>query len=272
MIKEKLNVKENDGFLVIALPKSKYDIVPEQIISRVKQARIGVPAETRLATQDGETVFLRPRPGPSRMYPETDIPPVTVTQKELQTSQENIPKPWDEIISNLKENYQLNTQLAEQIFDSEYLDLFEKICSDKKISPNFTASILCSTITNLQRKGLNVELLKKEMISQSFKMLAEDKITKESLEIIFENIMNEKSNSVEDAIKISSISSMSDDDLSDHLDVIIGNSEKIIEKQGERAIGPIMGMAMKELRGKASGEKINQLLVEKIQKKLSNKN
>lgn len=272
MIKEKLNVKENDGFLVIALPKSKYDIVPEQIISRVKQARIGVPAETRLATQDGETIFLRPRPGPSRMYPETDIPPVIVTQKELQTSQENIPKPWDEIISNLKENYQLNTQLAEQIFDSEYLDLFENICSDKKISPNFAASILCSTITNLQRKGLDAELLKNAMISQSFKMLTEDKITKESLEIIFENIMNGKSNSVEDAMKISSISSMSDDELSNHLDGIIANSEKIIEKQGERAIGPIMGMAMKNLRGKASGEKINQLLVEKIQKKLSNKN
>ena len=272
MIKEKLNTKENDGFLVIALPKSKYDIVPEQIISRVKQARIGVPAETRLATQDGETIFLRPRPGPSRMYPETDILPVIVTQKELQTSQENIPKPWDEIISNLKENYQLNTQLAEQIFDSEYLDLFEHICSNKKISPNFAASILCSTITNLQRKGLDVELLKNEMISQSFKMLAEDKITKESLEIIFENIMNGKSNSVEDAMKISSISSMSDDELSNHLDMIIANSEKIIEKQGERAIGPIMGMAMKELRGKASGEKINQLLVEKIQKKSSNKN
>ena len=272
MIKEKLNVKENDGFLVIALPKSKYDVVPEQIISRVKQARIGVPAETRLATQDGETIFLRPRPGPSRMYPETDIPPVIVTQKELQTSQENIPKPWDEIISNLKGNYQLNTQLAEQIFDSEYLDLFENICSNKKISPNFAASILCSTITNLQRKGLDAELLKKEMISQSFKMLAEDKITKESLEMIFENIMNGKSNSVEDAMNISSISSMPDDELSSHLDRIIAKSEKIIEKQGERAIGPIMGMAMKELRGKASGEKINQLLVEKIQKKLSNKN
>ena len=54
--------------------------------------------------------------------------------------------------------------------------------------------------------------------------------------------------------------------------MIISNSEKIIEKQGERAIGPLMGMAMKELRGKVSGEKINQLLLEKIQKKLASKN
>ena len=272
MIKNKLSVKENDGFLVIALPQSKYNIVPEQIISRIKQARKGVPAETRLATQNGETVFLRPRPGPSRMYPETDIPPVLVTEKELEISKKNIPKSWDEIIANLKEKYQLNTQLAEQIFDSEYLDLFEKISSIEKISPNFVASILCSTITNLQRKGLDSRLLKNEMISQSFEMLAKEEITKESLEIIFENIMNGKSNSVKDAIKISAISTMSDDEISQQLDKIISDNQKIIEKQGERAIGPLMGVAMKDLRGKASGEKINQFLKEKIQKILNSKN
>ena len=43
----------------------------------------GPPAETRAATQNGDTVFLRPRPGASRMYPETDIPTVKVTDKEL---------------------------------------------------------------------------------------------------------------------------------------------------------------------------------------------
>ena len=272
MIKNKLNVKDNDGFLVIALPQSKYDIVPEQIISRIKQARKGVPAETRLATQNGETVFLRPRPGPSRMYPETDIPPVLVSEKELEVSKENIPKSWNEIISNLKEKYQLNTQLAEQIFDSEYLDLFEKISSNEKISPNFVASILCSTITNLQRKGLDSKLLKNEMVSESFEMLSKEEISKESLEIIFENIMNGKSNSVKDAIKISAISTMSDDEISQQLDKIISDNQKIIEKQGERAIGPLMGVAMKDLRGKASGEKINQFLMEKIKSILNSKN
>ncbi|MDX1533787.1 MAG: Glu-tRNA(Gln) amidotransferase subunit GatE, partial [Nitrosopumilaceae archaeon] len=99
MIKKKLKVKENDGFLVIALPKEKYDLVPKQIIERIIKAKDGVPAETRLATQNGDTVFLRPRPGASRMYPETDIPPVIVTNDELSSAKQNVPKKWHEIIA-----------------------------------------------------------------------------------------------------------------------------------------------------------------------------
>lgn len=269
LVKNKLNAKDGDGFLIIALPESKSDVIIEQIINRIKQARLGVPAETRLATQKGETIFLRPRPGPSRMYPETDIPPVSVSQKELDISKENIPKSWDETIAELKDKYNLNSQLAEQVLDSHYSDLFEMICSKSKVSPNFVASILCSTITNLQRKGLDAKLLKNDMIACCFEMLAGEKIAKESLEIIFENIMNGKSNSVKDAIKISATKSISDDELSEHLDRIISNGAKIIEKQGERAVGPLMGEAMKDLRGKVSGEKLNQLLMEKIQKIIS---
>ena len=272
MIKNKLDVKDKDGFLVIALPEEKYNIVPEQIINRIKQARNGVPAETRLATQNGETVFLRPRPGASRMYPETDIPPIIVSKEELTFAKENIPKKWDEIITDLKNNYELNTQLAEQIFDSEYLELFEDICSKNSVSPNFVASILCSTITNLQRKGLEQKLLKNEMILQSFNMLAKNEITKESLEIIFENIMNGKSNSVQEAIQNSNIATMSDDEISNKIDEIINDNKEMIEKQGQRAIGPLMGTAMKDLRGKASGEKINKLLIEKIENIISSKN
>ena len=85
------------------------------------------------------------------------------------------------------------------------------------------------------------------MIIKSFEMLAQEKITKESLEIIFENIMNKKSSSVEEAIKNSSISSISDKEMSQQLDNIIRDNEKIIEKQGERAIGPLMGVAIRAI-------------------------
>jgi len=271
MIREKLDAKENDGFLIIALPKSKYTIVPDQIINRINEARKGVPAETRLATQIGETVFLRPRPGPSRMYPETDIPAIIVSEKELSFAKEHIPKSWDEMLSELKENYQLNSQLAEQIFDSVYLELFENICNNEEISPNFVASVLCSTITNLGRKGLDANLLKNEIISKTFTFLTEGKITKESIEIIFENIMAGKSNTVEEAIQKSAISTVSDDEISNQLDEVINKNTGIIDSQGTRSVDPLMGVAMKALRGKASGEKISQLLIEKIQKYLDTK-
>lgn len=266
MIKDRLAIKENDGFLIMALPQAKYEIISEQVINRIEQAALGVPAETRMATQTGETVFLRPRPGPSRMYPETDVPPVRVSDEELKIAKASVPKQWDEIISDLKNRYNLNAQLAEQILDSEYLELFERISNN--VSSSFVASALCSTITSLRRKGLDASLLSHEDIERVFALLAEQKIAKESVEIIFESIMSGSHKSVNEAAM--SVAGMNDDELDVLLEKVVKENQDLIAKQGSRAIGPLMGVVMKKVRGRVSGEKISKLLGAKIDKVLKN--
>ena len=270
IVKNILETKNQDAFLIIAAPSSKIDYAIESIINRINYALIGVPAETRLATPKGETIFLRPRPGASRMYPETDIPPICVTKKELENAKNNIPKPWDESIKELQKKYNLNLQLAEQIFDSEHLDLFEKISSKTKVNPTFVASILCSTLTNLERSGLNPHLLKEKEIERSFEYLGFGKITKESIEIIFENIMSGKSESLEEAIEKTSIKRLESSELEEIIEKICKENMKIIINQKERSVGPLMGIVMRDLRGKASGEIINKLLLKNIKKILEN--
>ena len=263
-VKKYLKLVDGDGFLIIAGEDSKLDYAIDSIINRIKDATQGVPAETRGATQDGETIFLRPRPGASRMYPETDIPSISVLPEEIKLAKENIPKSWNDSIAEIQQKYSLNSQLSEQIFDSEYLELFEKICKNKKNSPNFVASILCSSITNLQRKGFDAILLKPEHIIESFELLASDKIPKESLEIIFESIMSGKSENVSIAMQSTNVSSMGEDELNDILDKIIQNNMDLVKERGENALVTLMGIAMKEVRGKASGKMVNALLRKKI--------
>jgi glutamyl-tRNA(Gln) amidotransferase subunit E len=204
------------------------------------------------------------------MYPETDIPPIIVTDNEIDFAKKNIPKSWDESLLVLQKKYDLKPQLAEQIFDSEYLELFEKICTDNNSSPNFVASILCSTITNLERRDLDASLLKSEEIIKSFEFLNQGKITKESIEIIFEQIMSGKTQSVEEAIQKTSMISLSEDELEEICNTVINDNSAIIDAQGLRAIGPLMGSVMKSTRGKASGEKVNLLLQKMIKEYLSN--
>jgi glutamyl-tRNA(Gln) amidotransferase subunit E len=255
---------DEDGFLIIAGADPKLDYAVDSIIKRIQDATNGVPAETRAATQDGETIFLRPRPGASRMYPETDIPSISVLPDEIKLARENIPKSWDDSIAEIQQKYDLNSQLSEQIFDSEYMELFEKICENKKNLPNFVASILCSSITNLERKGFDCMLLKPEHIIESFELLASDKIPKESLEIIFENIMSGKSENVAIAMQSTDVSSINEDELNGILDKIIQNNIELVKKLGENAVTTLMGIAMKEVRGKASGKMVNDLLRKKI--------
>ena len=267
-VKEKLNIEDNDAFLIIAGEKISVRFAIDSIINRISLAKDGPPAETRAATQNGDTIFLRPRPGASRMYPETDIPTIKVSEKELTEVKSNIPKSWEESIKGIEEKYQINKQLAEQIFDSDYFEIFEKICSDKQ-SPNFVASILCSTITNLERQGLDSSLLNDDKIRDTFDLLEKGKINKESINIIFEQIMSKKVDNVEQALENASITQLTEDELEKVLDEIIQKNMEKIKQEQMHALSGLMGIAMKEVRGKASGKIINQKLKEKVQKILN---
>ena len=246
---EKLDVQNDDAFLIIAGEKISVGFAIDSIINRIELAKEGPPAETRAATQNGDTIFLRPRPGASRMYPETD----------------NIPKSWEASIKELESKYQINNQLAEQIFDSEYFEIFEQICSKKQNSPNFVVSILCSTITNLERSGLDSSLLNDEQIMKTFELLGEEKINKESIEIIFEQIMSKKADNVLQALEKASITQLTDEELDKILDDIIQKNMNKVKEEQSRALSGLMGIAMKEVRGKASGKIINEKLKAKIQ-------
>ena len=268
-VTEKLDIQNNDAFLIIAGEKIPVSYAIDAIINRISLAKDGPPAETRAATQKGDTIFLRPRPGASRMYPETDIPTVKVTDEELFEVRSNIPKSWEKSIKELETKYQINNQLAEQIFDSDYFELFERICSENQNSPNFVASVLCSTITNLERQGLDSGLLNNEQIISTFELLEQEKINKESIEMIFEQIMSKKANNVLEALENASITQLSDNELDRVLEEIIQKNKEKIQQEQMRSLSGLMGIAMKEVRGKASGKIINQRLKEKIEKILN---
>ena len=204
------------------------------------------------------------------MYPETDIPPILVTNEEIENVIKKIPKSWDESLIELQKKYELNPQLSEQIFDSQFIGLFEEIVEKIKVNPTFVVSILCSSITNLERSGLNLKLLQNEEIIKSFQFLETGKITKESIEMIFQDIMAGKSKTIEEAMKNTAIEAVKKATLDKIIEEIVEKNQDIIKNQKERSIGPLMGIAMKELRGKVSGEMVNNILLKNIKEKLEN--
>ncbi|MEM3077501.1 MAG: hypothetical protein QXW38_07790, partial [Candidatus Nitrosotenuis sp.] len=57
-----------------------------------------------------------------------------------------------------------------------------------------------------------------------------------------------------------------DKELEEFLDNIVSQNIETIKKQGLHSTGLLMGLAMKSLRGKVSGEKLNKLLELRITK------
>ena len=73
-VRTEFHLEDSDAFVLVAGDNSKVERVADAIVARFRHTLSGVPAEMRAANLDGETTFLRPRPGAARMYPETDIP------------------------------------------------------------------------------------------------------------------------------------------------------------------------------------------------------
>jgi glutamyl-tRNA(Gln) amidotransferase subunit E len=78
-----------------------------------------------------------------------------------------------------------------------------------------------------------------------------------------------KAKTIEEAMRNTAIEAVNESDLENIIQEIVEKNQDIIKNQKERAVGPLMGIAMKELRGKASGEMINNLLLKNIKKKLA---
>jgi glutamyl-tRNA(Gln) amidotransferase subunit E len=102
--------------------------------------------------------------------------------------------------------------------------------------------------------------LKPEHIIESFELLASGKIPKEELEIMMEEMMKGE----DPLTKLRKRGSPSEDELNVILDKIIQNNMELVKKRGERAVVTLMGIAMKEMRGKFSGKRVNDLLRKKI--------
>ena len=81
--------------------------------------------------------------------------------------------------------------------------------------------------------------------------------------------MSKKANSVLEALEKASINQLTDVELDKILDDIIQKNVNKVKEEQMRALSGLMGIAMKQIRGKASGKMINQKLKDKIKEVLN---
>jgi glutamyl-tRNA(Gln) amidotransferase subunit E len=90
-----LGAGEDDAVVLVWAEKGDAATAARETLIRAREALVGIPAETRQAHPDGTNGFERILPGPDRMYPDTDTPPLpipdsTVTEVRAQLGE----TPW----------------------------------------------------------------------------------------------------------------------------------------------------------------------------------
>ena len=259
-----LNINESDAFILIGGPSVLLNTVVLELSNRIKKAFSGVVPETRSVRLDGVTIFSRPRPGSSRMYPETDIPYISIDENKLKELSKNIPQPWNVVIDQIHKKYGINKTLAENIFDSQYFSLFENIVSHTSINPTFIVSKLTEDLISLEREGYDSSILSHDELFHLFVELDKSRISKESIPIILEKLLKKEGGAVDQIISSFEYEGVTEEYVDKMINKIIEENEAVISQKGLDSIGLLMGRCMSILRGKIDGEKVNKKLVIKL--------
>lgn len=250
-IRQDLNVSIKKGARTEIKGVQELNLIPKIIENEIKRQIKGMKEKTvRKAMKDGTSTFLRPLPGAARLYPETDIKPVLVNKNILN----KIKLP--ELLENKKKKYEriLNKELASQLINSHYINLFDKYSKTK--NPKIIANILVNTIPDIRRReNLDVSKITEKHLEELFNLMERGKITKDSVYGILKEVAEKPKRSVKD-LKIKTISEK-------EARKII---RKIIKKEKTDKINVIIGEAMKELKGKIDGRKIAEIVKKEIKK------
>lgn len=257
-------VTDEDGEDAVAIVADTPEIAEqsiEAVAERAETAKEGVPEETRDATEDATTQYLRPLPGAARMYPETDVPPVEPDPTEVET-----PELLTEKTERYQEGYDLDAGLAEQVAYGNRWALFEGAV-ESGVDATLAAQTVESTVTEIRRDGAPVENLTDDHFRAVFAMLAEDELAKEGVPDLLAAIAENPELSAEDAAEQEDLGSAAEDEVREAVVTVVERNADQIEAEGMGAFSGLMGECMGELRGKADGDVVSDVLREEIQKR-----
>lgn len=222
-----------------------------KVIELEVQRQLSLPEvkeETRTVNPDGTTRFTRPLPGSSRMYVETDIPPILIEEKTIERIKKQLPEPWTKKLARFREQLKLSDELSKLILGSDYLDLFENIIKKFKVNPSIVANVFVNTLKDLRkREGIPVDNLNDKDFEELFELIEKGKIVKESIPDILSCKSKNLEMTMDNCIKKSGLVTLTEKELREIVkDVIKMNRDKPMEK--------IIGIVMSKVRGRVNSE------------------
>ncbi|GBE18230.1 aspartyl/glutamyl-tRNA(Asn/Gln) amidotransferase subunit B [archaeon BMS3Abin16] len=254
-----LGTGEGDAFVLVAEKEGKARKALEAVLGRARLALKGVLEETRMA-RDTKTEYMRPLPGAARMYPETDILPYVVSEELLTRLRANLPETYEEKETRFAKNYNVGRELSGAIVRKGYAPLFEELAGVVKTLPLTTvASIILDSSKHFMAQWIMPDDFRQVIIA-----VDEGRISKEAVPKILEAVKSGKT--VDEAISEGLGGGV---DLESLVDRLIAEKADFIKEKGEFAVKPIMGLVMKEARGRVDGKLVNEAVKKKIEEFLA---
>ncbi|MFB6298493.1 MAG: Glu-tRNA(Gln) amidotransferase subunit GatE [Salinirussus sp.] len=251
----------DDAVALVVEDPEVVDLAIEAVAERAAAAIEGVPEETRGANEDGTTRYLRPLPGAARMYPETDVPPV-----EPDPSAVEVPELLTRKVERYRDDLGLDEGLAEQVAYGRRMGLFERAV-ETGVDPTLAANTLVSTVTELRREDVPVERLTDDHFEGIFELVAADELAKEGIPDLVRALAEEPDRTAAAAADAEGLGSAGESEVREAVVEVVERNADQVAEEGMGAFSALMGECMGELRGKADGDVVSDVLREEIGKR-----
>ncbi len=259
-LRERCQAGPEDCVVIVSGSPDQASCAIRLVLKRARMACEGIPEETRKMLPEGSSAYMRPLPGAARMYPETDILPLEITSEMIDTIV--LPELLSEKARRYADEFGIDEAVARQIAFSERFTLFEEAVSTG-IKPSLVARTLFGTLRELSRDGVDCGGIPDSEILDLLKRVEDGSVAKEAMP----DILRARAGGADLEGAVASVGPLfSVADLEEIVWRIVREREAFIRERGDAALGPVMGVVMKEVRGRIDGQIVADVLKRSIQK------
>ena len=229
--------------------------------------------ETRTWDPDrGITLSMRSKENAHdyRYMPEPDLVPIITTDEEIEAFRKSLPELPDARKARLEEQFGLSAYDAGIITSSremaEYFDAVIETGADAKLAANW---IMGDLSKNLNAENLEIadSPVDAKRLGEMIGLISKGTISSKIAKKVFEE-MWQCPDSPEKIVKDKGLVQITDTKaIEEIVDKVIAENQKAVDdyKSGnKKAIGALVGQVMKQSKGKANPQTVNQILAQKL--------
>ncbi len=260
-----LAAETGDAMVLVWASREDVATAAREVLIRAGEAMEGIPSETRQAFPEGTTGFERILPGPDRMYPDTDTPPLPIPDETvLEVRAQQGEPPWVR-----RERYQemgLDFRSASVLSVAPWGDLFDEIDPRQERPARRLAGVLEKRLpfhmrnANGAKPRLPGELPDMGRISPLVRALESDEIRPEALVLAFDAALAEPDRSIEEVLDRFRKRAGDDERVREVADEVAHMAGELEGKPEDVVLRWGMGEVMRRFWGRVAPSEVRKLL------------
>jgi len=261
-VRSALKAKKEDAVVLVWGDPGDSQTAVGEIVIRAREAADAIPNETRQAFPSGINGFERILPGPDRMYPDTDMPPVPLSEEQIVRAKIQLPlAPWER--RAYYGRLGLSPEVIEDLVSDRRSLLFRKAVETLPLQPTLAAVILTQTLKSLERKGFPASRLSEDALLDLLRRFTAGEFAREGFPDILKLMATEGWGPGETIAKLGLIR-LNDQDIREIVQIVARVEKGLDPHDPEKKWRYLMGVLMAELRGRASGKQVASFLREAL--------